>query len=607
MKKHLLFLLCIGLIIFDLFAQKSHSIASKELDYFVISDTTKFPLKPPNTMSPRATMRHFITSMNRSYRILMNAYKQSQDEPGLFLSEDVKNQSEQAEYLFARSVHCLDLSEYPPTLRKDMGYEMALLLKEILDRIHLPPLEDIPNLEAVEEDLETKKYPKLLRWTVPNTNIVLKRIMEGEDEGEYLFSASTITELPAYYNIIKDQPYSTDKFVTKGYYNFFISTPGKLLPPKWARILPDWSDNMFYSQTIWQWIAYIISISLLIFLSRIFYFIFVYRLRKKEDIGKRWGLVLYLILVILMIEGLYVFLSTTVNLTNEVFVFTRLLFESISWVLISILSFYFIVSMSLTVIMSTRIKKMGIEATYTRAIFSILAFIVSIIILIYGLSQLGVSLLPIITGVGIGGLTIALAARSTMENIIASFTILADRPYRVGDRVKVKDHNGTIEEIGIRSTKVRTLTGPLVSIPNEKMAATEIENIQHRLFLRRQFDITITYNTSTEMIEKSLQIIRDILAVPELPDNKLHPNQAINHPDFPPHVIFDKFNPDSLNIYISYWHFPPDWWEFLKHGENINLEIIKRFTQEGIEFAFPTQTIHMESDKNSDKSDMEPA
>ncbi len=603
MKKHFLFFLFLGLITISLFAQISDTNIQKvyntQLDYFVISDSTKHPLKPPNTMSPRATLRHFITSMNRSYRILMNTYQQSQEESGLYFSEDVRNQSEQAEYLFARSMYCLDLSEYPPTLRKDIGYEMALLLKEILDRTPLPSLEDIPDLVAVEEDLESKKYPTLLKWTIPNTNIVLKRIMEGEDEGEYLFSSKTITELPAYYEMIKDQPYCSDRFVSKGYYNFFISTPGKLLPPKWARVLPDWSEYMIYSQTIWQWIAYFISIFILIFLARIFYFYTVYRLRDKKDIGKRWGLVLYLILVTLMIEGLYIFLSTTVNLTNEVFIFNRLLFDAISWVLLSILAFYFIVSLSLTIVLSSRVKRMGIEATYTRAIFSILAFIISTIILIYGLSQLGVSLLPIITGVGIGGITIALAARSTMENIIASFTILADRPFKVGDRVKVKEHNGTIEEIGIRSTKVRMLTGPLVSIPNEKMAAVEIENIQHRSFLRRQFNIMITYGSSAEMIEKSLQIIREILAVPDTSENEQHPNHVINHPDYPPRVVFDKFNTDSLNIYISYWHFPPEWWDYLKHGEYINLEIIKRFTKEGIEFAFPTQTIHMENDDDS--------
>ena len=79
---------------------------------------------------------------------------------------------------------------------------------------------------------------------------------------------------------------------------------------------------------------------------------------------------------------------------------------------------------------------------------------------------------------GIGGIAIALAARSTIENIISSFTIFVDKPYRVGDRVKVLGYDGTIEDIGIRSTKIRTSKGSLTSIPNEKIASTEIENIQ---------------------------------------------------------------------------------------------------------------------------------
>ena len=90
--------------------------------------------------------------------------------------------------------------------------------------------------------------------------------------------------------------------------------------------------------------------------------------------------------------------------------------------------------------------------------------------LIYGLSQVGVSLVPLLTGVGVGGLAVALAARPSIENIIGSFMIFADKPYRVGQRVKVMGQDGTVEAIGLRSTKIRLLNGHLTSIPNEKMA-----------------------------------------------------------------------------------------------------------------------------------------
>ena len=189
-------------------------------------------------------------------------------------------------------------------------------------------------------------------------------------------------------------------------------------------------------------------------------------------------------------------------------------------------------------------------------------------------------------------MAIALAARSTIENVIASFTLFAEKLYQVGDRIKVMGHDGTIEGIGIRSTQLRLLSGPLVSIPNEKMVAAEVEKIQRRPFIRREFDITITYDTSLEMINKSLEIVRDILGIHDAIDNEVHPNEAINKPNYLPQVHLNKLNNDSLNIYVSYWYFPPNWWEYMQHAENVNLQIIERFNAKGIEFAFPTQTLH---------------
>ena len=160
------------------------------------------------------------------------------------------------------------------------------------------------------------------------------------------------------------------------------------------------------------------------------------------------------------------------------------------------------------------------------------------------------------------------------------------------------DYNGTIESIGIRSTQIRLLTGPLVSIPNEKMATVEIENIQERPYLRQEFDIRIKYESSAEMVEESIEIIKGILSVPETEDDEYHPNMAINREGYPPRVHFNKINIDSFNIYVIYWFFPPDWWEFMKHAEKINFQIIKRLNEASIDFAFPTQMLHLTDDSN---------
>lgn len=177
--------------------------------------------------------------------------------------------------------------------------------------------------------------------------------------------------------------------------------------------------------------------------------------------------------------------------------------------------------------------------------------------------------------------------------------------------------DGMVEAIGLRSTKIRLLTGPLTSIPNERMAAVEIENIGRRPYIRRTFNVTITYDTPPAKIDRAVQILQEILAVPNKPhedhgiresagpaatpgemEQPIHSNEAINKPDFPPRVFFNELNADSLNILVNYWYHPPEYWDYLKHAHWVNLQIMERFNAEGITFAFPTRTVHLADDKN---------
>jgi MscS family membrane protein len=133
---------------------------------------------------------------------------------------------------------------------------------------------------------------------------------------------------------------------------------------------------------------------------------------------------------------------------------------------------------------------------------------------------------------------------------------------------------------------VRTITGHLVTVPNEKMASANIENIGHRPHIRRLSNITITYDTPVERVEKAVNIIREILD-----------NHEGMHPDFPPRVYFNEFNDASLNLLMLYWYHPPDWFAFNAFSEKINLQIMREFEKEGIEFAFPTTTTFLAHDE----------
>ncbi len=191
----------------------------------------------------------------------------------------------------------------------------------------------------------------------------------------------------------------------------------------------------------------------------------------------------------------------------------------------------------------------------------------------------------IIAGLGVGSLAIAFAAQDTLRHFIGSFVIAGDKPFEIGQRVTVDNHDGVIESIGLRSTNIRTLEGHVVTIPNGELANRTIKNIGERKFIRRLANITITYDTPPEKIERALEIIKEIL------DN----HEGMN-PELPPRAFFNEFNSDSLNLLFLYWYHPPDYWAYMAFTEKVNLEIIRRFNAEGIDFAFPTQTLHLAGD-----------
>ncbi len=213
---------------------------------------------------------------------------------------------------------------------------------------------------------------------------------------------------------------------------------------------------------------------------------------------------------------------------------------------------------------------------------------VVIIVLMFVVEQIAGAerITTLLAGLGVGGLAVALAAQDTIKNFFGSLMILLDKPFQIGDRIIMGGHDGPVEEVGFRSTKVRTLDGHLVSIPNSIVVNEMVQNIGKRPFIKRVMNVTITYDTPTEKITRAVEILREIL------DN----HDGMN-PELPPRVYFNDFNADSLNILVLYWYHPPDYWAYLEFSQKVNLQIFERFEKEGIEFAFPTQTLYLANDE----------
>ena len=192
----------------------------------------------------------------------------------------------------------------------------------------------------------------------------------------------------------------------------------------------------------------------------------------------------------------------------------------------------------------------------------------------------------ILAGLGVGGLAVALAAQDSIKNFFGSLVIVADKPFEIGDRIIVDGHDGPVEEVGFRSTKLRTLNGHLVTVPNAEMVNKTIQNIGKRPYIKHVANIGITYDTPPDKVDEALEIVRDLL----------HDHEGMN-PEFPPRVFFNALNDWSLNILVILWYHPPEYWDYMAFIETFNRQLLRRFNDADISFAFPSQTVYLSGDR----------
>ncbi|MGB1108923.1 MAG: mechanosensitive ion channel family protein [Gammaproteobacteria bacterium] len=196
---------------------------------------------------------------------------------------------------------------------------------------------------------------------------------------------------------------------------------------------------------------------------------------------------------------------------------------------------------------------------------------------IIGLNNAGYDVAALIAGLGIGGLALAMAAKDTVSNVFGGFTIFTDQPFRMNDRIKIAGYDGTVVEIGVRNTRLRTLEGREVTIPNAKFADAPVENISREPSRKVVLNLGLTYDTSPDAMQQAMDLLREIAA-------------ANTHIEEKVVVSFNAFGDFAMNILFIY---------YIKSGEDIagtqteiNMEILRRFNDNKLEFAFPTQTIY---------------
>ncbi len=199
--------------------------------------------------------------------------------------------------------------------------------------------------------------------------------------------------------------------------------------------------------------------------------------------------------------------------------------------------------------------------------------------IIVALNNAGYDVAALIAGLGIGGLALAMAAKDTVSNVFGGFTIFTDQPFSLNDRIVISGVDGTVEEIGIRSTRIRKLDGRQVTIPNSRFADSPVENVTREPSRKVTVDLGLTYDTEPGAVRRALEILAEIVdehAEAMVPDTAK--------------TGFTEFGASALNVRLIYYIAKDA--DILGTQSSVNMQILERFNAEGLDFAFPTQTIY---------------
>jgi MscS family membrane protein len=235
--------------------------------------------------------------------------------------------------------------------------------------------------------------------------------------------------------------------------------------------------------------------------------------------------------------------------------------------------------------MAHRTGGSGLEAHFkavTRRVLRVAMLVVFLLIVVNVLFQS--NLTQVVAGLGVIGIALSFAMRHLLQNVMASFSLMADQPVRVGEMAIYQGTWGSIEDIGLRSTRFRTFDGHLIAIPNDEFINAAINNVSARPFVRRRFRLGLSLRNSADKVREAIQIIKDILEA-----RKEH-----QHPDQPYHAMFVDYGEYEIQILIQYCYAPPDYWGAKEFDSEVNLEILQRFNEAGIDLAIPARANRVE-------------
>lgn len=525
----------------------------------------KHPLAAAYTISPRDTLKYFIDEMNDLDKIRnKSGYK-----------------TRRADENFSEVVRCLDLSKTPPSLVGAVGHETVILLKEIFDRIELPPFDQIPDADEVQEE-------GLTRWTIPFTEIKIVKVQKGEREGDFLFSAGTVARAKTFFKTVQHLPYKPGASIDA--YEDYLYGAGPMIPQSLFQHFPEWLMEPFLEQAAWQWIGLLLSIGIgsLIVLTVFYWTRSRYKTEQETLLNRLCRKLLGPLVLMIMIQIGGEFVSEQINITGTVNVVCETVL-SVIFVLAAGWSItIFLNGLTDALISPHRKRKNDIDPNVVRVLSRLILFALLIILFGFAADYLGLPVSAAFASAGIVGIAVAFAARETLSNIIGGISIIFDRPFKSGDFIVLESgERGEVLEVGPWSTRILTLDDILISIPNSVITNTKIinESEPHPRF-RIRIPVGVSYGTKTDHVEKVLL--------------RLAKNNPLVTSNPEPKVRFRGFGDSALNFELFCWgRHPRDRNRLINE---LNKNIYSAFDEAGIKIPFPQRDIHMISQTDNDKN-----
>jgi MscS family membrane protein len=450
-----------------------------------------------------------------------------------------------------KAVKALDTSEIPELIRGERAEETAVKLYAALDYIAFTA-NKAPSSSAVDavRIADIAGYGIYLERNGPN----------------WRFSKVTVADIPFIFREIEGNLSKKDMRVLAGASNTWLTI---------RTYIPERLKNTTFLLEDWHWLVGLLALASLLLLHRLI--VFLCRWAIVHVLSSRLGLpptanlqpLSRPIAIVLVASALQLFLLT-IDLPMHVYSTTVSWISTIRTVGLIVLGIY------LVDIVGERLSNRASKtpSTIDDILYPLVQKTMWLLVILVGaahiLSVHGVNVSGLIAGLGLGGLAFALAAKDTVENIFGSIAILIDQPFRVGDAVNIGGVSGTVEQIGLRSTRLRTPENSLVSMPNSKVIAGHVDNLGTRPYLRTRFTLTLSYDTPTESVEAACAAIRELLR---------------SHPQCKPDAILvhvHDLQASGLSVLVQFHLLTRDWATEQALKDRIFLAVLQLMQELGI-------------------------